>query len=244
MKGPFDDSRRPARSMIVLSGLDGSGKSTQAAVLARELADRGIRSRAVWNRWEPTVSAPFIRLAKKHLARRENTAQGDYRSFTDAKRRRMQSRWKREIWQIMVWGEYAFQVHWRTLRRRIGGIVICDRYVYDTLIDIAINFSVAPGDLPALTGHPLLSLFPKPALVIFIDIDPETGASRKSDGTPAAYLADRRAYYRELARIMNAPLVDGGASAEAVAKTIWQLTDAWRSSAAKGAPPRGAEGRS
>jgi thymidylate kinase len=240
MKGPFNKAGRPAATMLVLSGLDGSGKSTQAALLAGRLAASGIRSRAVWNRWEPFFSAPFIRLAKRYLARRENAGTGDYRGFTAAKRRKMKSRWKREVWQLMAWSEYAFQVHGRTLMRRLSGAtVICDRYVYDTLIDIAINFSIAPSDLPALMGHPLLAFFPKPALVIFIDIDPETGASRKSDGTPAAYLADRRPYYSELARIMNAPLLDGGASVESVADSVWRLTGDWRSKIGKGALPRG-----
>lgn len=245
MKGPFSEFRRPTRSMLVLTGLDGSGKSTQAAILAGKLTDAGTRSRAVWNRWEPLFSAPFIRLAKRYLASHDRADTGDYRGFTGAKQRTMKSRWKREAWQLMAWTEYALQVHWRTLARRIGGTtVICDRYVYDTLIDIAINFSLAPRELPALMGHPLLSLFPKPALVIFIDIDPETGAARKSDGTPPAYLADRRPYYTELARILNMPLVDGGAGVDAVADTVWKLAGEQRSKGPGRETARGGGGAS
>ena len=109
-----------------------------------------------------------------------------------------------------------------------GEGLICDRYIYDTLIDIALTFAIPPEGIDSLLDHPLLSLFPRPSGVIFIDIDPEEGASRKQDGTPPEYLADRRAYYHELARRLDIPLVDGGAPMDEVSERIWELTGGWR----------------
>ena len=229
MKGPFDETATPDGRLIVLSGLDGSGKSTQALLLAERLRAEGIPAESVWNRWKPAVSAMFISLARRWLKAQERVKKGDYRGFTDAKRRKMRSGWKRSVWQAMAWGEYAAQVRARLLaHRHKGTTVLCDRYVYDTLVDIAINFSVPPLEIADLMDHRLLALFPKPAVVVFIDIDPATGAARKSDGTPADYLADRRPYYMSLARILNAPVVDGGSSVESVAGAIWNLTSPWR----------------
>ncbi|MDD4856913.1 MAG: hypothetical protein PHD74_02270 [Candidatus Krumholzibacteria bacterium] len=238
MKGPFDKSARLSSRLVVLSGLDGSGKSTQTALLAERLRAAGIPATEVWNRWKPTVSAVFIRLAKRYLKARETLKEGDYRGFTEAKRREMKSGWRRSLWQLLVWSEYAAQVRARLfMRRATGTAVLCDRYVYDTLIDVAVNFSVAPENLKDLMDHRLLSLFPKPAVVIFIDIDPETGAARKSDGTPAAYLADRRGYYTSLAQALEAPIIDGSLPIESVAESIWDLTSEWRGS--RSAAPRG-----
>ena len=233
MKGPFDDRRRPASRLIVLSGLDGSGKSTQTALLAERLRSEGIPAEVVWNRWKPMVSALFIAFAKHCLRARRGVQADDYRGFTDAKRHTMRSGWKRCLWQIMVWTEYAAQVRSRLIIHQLKGVsILCDRYVYDTLIDIAINFSVSADELELLMNHPLLALFPRPGVVIFIDIDPETGAARKADGTPSAYLADRRPYYARLARMLKAPVVDGGQSVESVERSIRDLTLDWRASRA------------
>jgi thymidylate kinase len=229
MRGPFRDTTSRASSLIVLSGLDGSGKSTQMEILAERLGTNGIPAAVLWNRWKPFLSAGVIRLAKRYLRARERVKAEDYRGFTDAKRRSMKSVWKRNLWQMMVWGEYAVQVRARILsHRRKGLAILCDRYVYDTLVDVAINFSLPPDRLDELMDHPFLSLFPKPGLVIFIDVDPETGSKRKSDGTPTAYLADRREYYAAMARLLRAPIVDGGARIESVADSIWELARPWR----------------
>jgi thymidylate kinase len=238
VRGPFRATAAPPSSLIVLSGLDGSGKSTQTALLAERLGAEGIPAAVVWNRWKPILSAGVIRAARRYLRAQAGLREGDYRGFTDAKRRSMRSGWKRGLWQLMVWGEYAAQVHARLfLRRRRGLAVLCDRYVYDTLVDVAINFSLPANRLAELMDHPLLGLFPKPGLVLFIDIDPETGAARKSDGTPAAYLADRREYYAEMARVLRAPTIDGAASVDSVSRSVWELTAPWRERR-RGAAPR------
>jgi dTMP kinase len=235
MKGPFDPNAKPRADMIVLCGLDGSGKSTQTALLAERLAAAGIPAEAVWNRWEPRVSAPLIRFAKRRLRSSSGAGAEDYAAFRDAKRRTMKGGLKRSLWQILVWSEYSWEVRGRLAPpRRRGAAVICDRYVHDTLIDIAINFSAPPPALAGLMSHPLLALFPKPSLAIVVDIDPETGAARKSDGTPPAYLADRREYYVELARILNAPVVDGGRPVETVFDEVWARTASWRAERERG----------
>jgi len=170
------------------------------------------------------------RLARKRLREADSvTFDDDYTGFVHAKQRRMQSPWKRNTWQFMVWSEYACQVRWRLFRPGLRGVgLVCDRYIYDTLIDIALNFAIPPGGIDHLLDHPLLSLFPRPSGVIFIDIDPHEGAARKQDGTPPEYLADRRAYYHDMAGRLDIPLVDGGAPVEEVAERIWELTDGWR----------------
>lgn len=225
----FRPGNSPRGRLLVLYGLDGSGKSTQAELLANRLLREGYDAATVWSRWEPSLSAPLIRMAKKRLSPRPDAATADYTRFTAAKQRTMRSPWKRILWQFMVWTEYAAQINCRLMRHALARRgVICDRYVYDTLIDIAVNFSLKPDELHSLCRHPLLALFPVPRRVVYIDIDPVTGAARKADGTPAEYLADRRAYYLSMARLLGAAIIDGNKSIEGVAGAIWECTGDWR----------------
>jgi thymidylate kinase len=221
--------------MLVLSGLDGTGKSTQAGILAGRLAEQDVETSTVWNRWSPAFTAPLIKAAKKRISPRPDAATEEYTDFTRSKRERMRSPLKRSLWQAMVWSEYTVQVHSRLLgagypRRAI----ISDRYVYDTLVDMAVNFSLEPEDLGTLCSHALLSLFPVPASFVVIDIDPETGSKRKSDGTPPEYLADRRPFYLEIARLTGAAVVDGNGTIEETAAGIWEGCSRWRENLIKG----------
>ena len=215
--------------ILVLSGLDGTGKSTQAAIIAGRLAGEGIETATVWNRWSPAITAPLISLARKRINPRPDAATEEYSDFTRSKRKRMRSPVKQALWQAMVWSEYTVQVHSRLLGagypRRA---VISDRYVYDTLVDMAVNFSLEPAGLEKLCSHSLMSLFPAPASVVIIDIDPETGAARKSDGTPPEYLADRRPFYLEMAKLTGAAVVDGNGTIEETAAGIWEGCSRWR----------------
>ena len=108
-------------NIIVMSGLDGSGKSTQAKLLAERLTMSGIPYEVIWNRWEPRISAPIINLAKRHLSKEAKVSDIDYRSFTTAKKQKMKSRWKRILWQLMVWSEYLLEVYLRLIPPSLKG---------------------------------------------------------------------------------------------------------------------------
>ncbi|HSG28850.1 MAG TPA: hypothetical protein VLA34_10245, partial [Candidatus Krumholzibacterium sp.] len=216
--------------ILVLSGLDGTGKSSQAERLLDRLEAEGLRSGVIWNRWKPILTLPLVKLARRMLSPVKDARTEDYSNFTEAKREKMKSPLKQKLWQRMVWSEYALQVRWRLVTHGWPSRgMVCDRYVYDTIVDMAVNFSVPPERLETLCEDPLLSLFPVPAQAVLIDIDPETGATRKDDGTPVEYLADRRQLYLQMARITGAVVVDGTGSIDDIAEEIWERTGPWRS---------------
>ena len=228
MKSVFKPQIGNKPGFLVLSGLDGTGKSSQASILAEHLRNHGSIPSIIWNRWNPALTGPFIKLAKRRLNPREDAAITDYNNFTASKQKQMRNPHKRNLWQVLVWSEYLIQVHYRLSSTGYPNQpVISDRYVYDTIVDIAINFSLPSSRLDSLCNHKLFTFFPRPSCVIFLDIDPEVGATRKSDGTPTAYLADRRKYYLELANIMKVPVVNANNSIDAVSEEIWKHAKDW-----------------
>jgi thymidylate kinase len=229
MRGVFTPGKQKSGNLLVLSGLDGTGKSTQAGILVDRLKRKGITVRTVWNRWKPLISVPIVALARKTISRDKDAPTAQYEEFTRVKKEKMKHPLKQALWQLMVWSEYALEANIRL--RKTGHPfrnIISDRYIYDTLIDIAVNFSLEPGDLETLCNHTLLSLFPIPTEIVVIDIDPLVGTGRKRDGTPPEYLADRREFYIEMARITGAALVNGNGTVEETASSIWENCRIWR----------------
>ncbi|MBN2071282.1 MAG: hypothetical protein JW814_07495 [Candidatus Krumholzibacteriota bacterium] len=219
------------RGILVLSGLDGTGKSSQASILSGRLASSGVKNVMIWNRWKPFFSAPLVFLARRSLSRTKNAQTAEYSSFTAAKKDKMRSPVKRKLWQAMVWSEYAVQVNLRLLFHNYPyRAIISDRYLFDTLVDMAVNFSIPPSRLGELFDNILFRFFPRPAMAIFFDIDPEKGATRKSDGTPVEYLDDRRALYLEMAKMTGSPVIDSALPIDEIADQVWELTSEWRRS--------------
>ena len=219
---------RRFRQDLVLSGLDGTGKSTQAGILQDRLTGKGVEPTTIWNRWSPSITAPHLDGAETDRSAPRCRDGRIFRFYS------LEERTDEEPCQACALAGYGMERIFVQVQSRLFGAgyprraIISDRYVYDTLVDMAVNFSLEPGELETLCSHPLLSLFPVPASFVVIDIDPEVGSTRKSDGTPPEYLADRRPFYLEIARLTGAAVVDGNGTIEETAAGIWEGCPRWR----------------
>ncbi len=214
-------------TLVYLAGLDGSGKSTQAQLYLSQARLRGQDWNYRWARWEPCLTAPLMRLARKVLGR--GTERGSsrpeddagYASFTQGKQRIFRHAWSRRLWTTAVLLEYLPQVWWRLGATRMRGKrLLCDRYLPDLWVDLAVNFATGVRGVEELARHPLCHLFPKVDRMIFLDVDPRVGFERKSDGTPRAYLEERRPLYLALTRILPSRVIDANGTVEEVAREL------------------------
>ena len=73
--------------LICLIGVDGSGKTTHAKALVGELWAQHIKSRYVWNRYEPILIRPLMVAVKILLFRRKNVNSNCYMDYSIAKKR-------------------------------------------------------------------------------------------------------------------------------------------------------------
>ena len=210
--------------LIALCGIDGTGKSTQAALLQERLQAGGYSTEVLWCRWDPLLARPAVRLLDR-LSRLSSSSrpsasaeQGDHRRAL--KQRLLSSPLLRKLWTGVMVLDYGLQVAPRLRRARLSSqIVIVDRYRHDVIIDLS------AGGVLASTPRILRWLLPPPDVVVVLDVAEDIALARKPDSLDLTYLRDRRRLYRELALDPAAILIDASEPADAVSDVVFGAID-------------------
>jgi len=209
------------RDFVCLMGIDGSGKTTQARRLVDRLNRTGFPARYVWCRWRPFLMKPF-QIAGRAILRRRAVTPADYARFTGSKQRILKQGLMGSLWlSASLLDYYLVQVFPRVvLSRARRKALVCDRYLYDTLIDQGINLGLSPEEGPSLLCSLPARIFPRPSQVILLDVDPGIAYQRKTDVADPEYLVDRRQRYLCFAEHLRAAVIDASASPEIVEREI------------------------
>lgn len=126
------------QKLIVFSGLDGAGKSTQIELLQAEFQKRGVPVTYIWSRggYTPIFNA-LKSIARRLSSRRLVPASG----HSEQRTKRFARPMVQKIWLVIaildLWVTYAIWLRWLMLS---GNAIICDRYIRDTQIDFRLNF--------------------------------------------------------------------------------------------------------
>jgi thymidylate kinase len=227
-------SKRHRGAVIALSGLDGAGKSSQAAALRETLEQLGhgveiAWTRATWDDWvwklgfavKKVLRVPVLMVAGRGPARQGPDAGGPARD--PIKRLRERSRVATEAW-VMV---HALANAWsqRRLARphlRRGRIVICDRYTLDSIVALRVRFG--PQHRFRLQRALIAWLSPTPTRAYFLDVSPETAFARKGEGG-VEWLAAHRRIYLEEHEALGVRRVDGERTRAQICAEI--ASDVW-----------------
>lgn len=185
--------------LITFSGIDGAGKSTQIALLRRHLAQSGCDGIYLWSRGGYTPLFEGFKRLMRRLPVRTLPPPGQSTQRTQA----FAKGWIRQLWLVLALLDlawlYGVQVRWW---QRRGRVVICDRYLWDTLIDFQLNFPdqrIKHWVLWRVLAH----LTPQPT-VAFLLLVPVEESIRRSDikrepfrDSPGT-LVQRLAHYKTL----------------------------------------------
>lgn len=187
--------------LVVFSGLDGAGKSTQIDRLAAHLHGQGRPPVIYWTRGGYTPLFSAAKAALRRLSRGHAVPQAGPSVERDQAMARpgVQRLWLALAMLDLLW-IYGVQVRWQRWR---GRAVICDRYLGDTEIDFRLNFPQQ-----RLDRWPLWRLLrratpqPDASFLLLIPVDESLRRSRLKDEpfpAPPDLLARRLHWYEALA---------------------------------------------
>lgn len=217
---------RPRRgSVIALSGLDGSGKSTQARMLAETLGDLGYRVRVEW----PAIDAPsrvmaaLTRLGKGSVRAASRPKGPTAVSDDPARALRQRSEAITFVWSSLyaVRGAVrAARLTWPGVVR--GAVVVCDRYVLDSNVFMIHRYGAQRGYRAQLALLRLLS--PRPRAAFLVEVPAAVATARQPERTLAEN-AERARLYRALAGRYATEPIAGDRSPEevslALSERVW-----------------------
>jgi thymidylate kinase len=178
---------------VVLSGMDGAGKSSLALALADELMARGTPARVVWGRLGGSEAVALDRIGRpvKRLLRPRGTI-GDPRATGDRSGRKTRDpraaagQWTPLSWTwVLLVALLSARRHRGTARLRRGGVaVVCDRWLTDALVDLEIRYG-----RHAAAEALLKRMVPRPDAGFLLEIDAGAAGKRKPGDQDSAVLA-------------------------------------------------------
>ena len=155
--------------IIAISGLDGAGKSTQIYELSKRLKHRNIKFKIIWARGGYTPLFEFLKKILRKITGKVLAPVGN----TKKRQKQLSNSIIQKLWLsiaildlFLLWGVYA------RLLSVFGVVVICDRFIQDTLLDFRRNFPDS-GIEESLLWKSLKVFTPKPtcAFVLWIPVD-------------------------------------------------------------------------
>lgn len=187
-------------SLVCLTGIDGSGKTTHAKSLIRFLSEEGYTTVYVWAASRPILSLSFFGVTRV-LGYWKATKKGMYTDPLEFAPPKVRSKLG-SIWRLLQFIDFHMKML-VTVKAYLarGIVVICDRYVYDMIMEFKVSNLSTP-----LFESLLLRTAPAPAVTFLLDISERTARSRRT--IPLEQLSIRRAAFLRMAEKLNFVVID------------------------------------
>ena len=201
-------------TLVVMTGLDGAGKSTLSARVVDQLREDGYDASRAYGRYLPRLTYPVIAVGQRTVFS-DSDIEEDYEDHQSEKESLFSNPVLSRAYESAIMADYVPQYVWRVLRKLYTSeIVICDRYAYDTLLsDLAGDVLETPAEAVERYGT-YARLFPEPDHEFYVRVPPEVSMERKDDVPSIEYLRDRRDFYDEFAEAYGLTELDGTESLE------------------------------
>lgn len=202
---------------ICITGIDGVGKTTHVNLILEHLRKKGIKCQYKWLRFHHLFSLPLLAFCRVAGYTRVSTLGGSQKcSYHEFYKSRL-------ISTIYPWILFFDTLLFTTIKVYIpmffGTSIVCDRFVYDTLIDVA----VATKDYEIYRKHVgklFLKLIPKNAHFVMLDLDKSTIFLRRPELKNDLTFDERYGLYQNFVNLFSIAVVDNNDNAKNVNKLI------------------------
>lgn len=194
--------------LVVLIGPDGSGKSSISSRLVERLSSERPGVTRVWCRFESKALAFMLRGVSK-VRGHEGDFRETYEARSESKSRLMTNSPLKWPYLVFVVASYMVDLHGKVAKRlKEDAVIISDRYIYDTIVDLWVDFGKKDSNLSFLIPL-LVNIAPRPEKIFLVDIPEEVSMSRKNDVPNIEYVAERRIGYGRISELIGAIKLDG-----------------------------------
>ena len=190
--------------------MDGSGKTTLSKELVELLNKKGIKCKYVYGRLNPFILKPFILIGDWLFLRGKDISK-NYSEYSNTKRKAIEKHsFLSKVYQQILMFDYSLQIIFKVkLPLIFGKNIVCDRYIYDTMItDLSVDMNYSRDKVTNVLKN-LLRFFPEPNITFLIDVPEEIAYKRKDDTPSIEYLRERREIYLDVGRKYGMIILDG-----------------------------------
>lgn len=192
---------------ICITGIDGVGKTTHVNLIIEHLREKGIKCQYKWLRFHHFFSLPLLAFCRvagyTRVSTLGNSQKCSYHEF-------YKSRLVSAIYPwILFFDTFLFTTIKVYIPMFFGTSIVCDRFVYDTLIDIA----VATKDHEIYkkpVGKLFLKLIPRDAKFIMLTVDKPTIFLRRCELKDDITFDERYVIYDKFSDVFDIDVFSNG----------------------------------
>lgn len=207
-------------TLITLSGIDGSGKSSVSRELQQLLEQDGFDVATHYGRYTSKLARPIMVAGESYL---QSSSGGDYSEYSSKKSSLLGSTFTRTLYELVLMLDYIpFLTTEVKLKLLANEYVICDRYFYDTLLKNFGGQIVTNSDDAIRLLDRYRRFVPEPDYSYFLDISINESMSRKDDIPSIEYIEEQYSLYEQFVPTTSMKRLDGGNSVDDIIHEIYE----------------------